>query len=387
MLQLEKKLFDYFNQEVFRDDNGTAVSSGIQRVAGPPAAAVGWRWPPAPPNAPAFPGPCFPVPSQPVGRLLNPHPPVTSPLGPSWGRVLPPAGLRPPASLPVPASVALNAGVLPGERQRARSFGRGTPGSGPAHRGLGFLWKEENHRANLRGHLCGCEHTCACVCVQREVLICVSRCLQFRPPGGHGPCSGRAEGALHLRCPLLLVRQLGLLLTHRRLRAVGTPVGASPHAQVCTCASPLPPPGGHSGLSALVRGRLYHCPHFQFPVHPTSPACHQDHCHPSGTSLSQRPGMVLGFQGLPLKRPPRDHTPHGSAPWSPSAPSSALVPWAPLSGLVTRWVLSFQLWTMPLSRVYLRPLRALTPARLGAPCLCVGGPLALVPGAQKRAHV
>lgn len=32
MLQLEKKLFDYFNQEVFRDDNGTAVS---------PAAALG----------------------------------------------------------------------------------------------------------------------------------------------------------------------------------------------------------------------------------------------------------------------------------------------------------------------------------------------------------
>lgn len=26
MLQLEKKLFDYFNQDVFRDDNGTAVS-------------------------------------------------------------------------------------------------------------------------------------------------------------------------------------------------------------------------------------------------------------------------------------------------------------------------------------------------------------------------
>ena len=27
VLQLEKKLFDYFNQDVFRDNNGTAVSS------------------------------------------------------------------------------------------------------------------------------------------------------------------------------------------------------------------------------------------------------------------------------------------------------------------------------------------------------------------------
>lgn len=33
MLQLEKKLFDYFNQEVFRDDNGTAVSSVVARMA------------------------------------------------------------------------------------------------------------------------------------------------------------------------------------------------------------------------------------------------------------------------------------------------------------------------------------------------------------------
>lgn len=32
MLQLEKKLFDYFNQEVFRDDNGTAVSSVVARM-------------------------------------------------------------------------------------------------------------------------------------------------------------------------------------------------------------------------------------------------------------------------------------------------------------------------------------------------------------------
>ena len=36
MLQLEKKLFDYFNQEVFRDDNGTAVSPAVGCVAGPP---------------------------------------------------------------------------------------------------------------------------------------------------------------------------------------------------------------------------------------------------------------------------------------------------------------------------------------------------------------
>lgn len=52
MLQLEKKLFEYFNQEVFRDDNGTAVS---------PASAV----PPMPP------WPRFLVPSQPRGPLLN----------------------------------------------------------------------------------------------------------------------------------------------------------------------------------------------------------------------------------------------------------------------------------------------------------------------------
>ena len=36
MLQLEKKLFDYFNQEVFRDDNGTAVSPAMRCVVGPP---------------------------------------------------------------------------------------------------------------------------------------------------------------------------------------------------------------------------------------------------------------------------------------------------------------------------------------------------------------
>ena len=41
MLQLEKKLFDYFNQEVFRDDNGTAVSPAVGCVAGPPPAAPG----------------------------------------------------------------------------------------------------------------------------------------------------------------------------------------------------------------------------------------------------------------------------------------------------------------------------------------------------------
>lgn len=42
MLQLEKKLFDYFNQEVFRDDNGTAVS---------PTAAPGSSDPGPPPTA------------------------------------------------------------------------------------------------------------------------------------------------------------------------------------------------------------------------------------------------------------------------------------------------------------------------------------------------
>ncbi|KAL8187174.1 UNVERIFIED_CONTAM: Type I inositol 1,4,5-trisphosphate 5-phosphatase [Gekko kuhli] len=30
MLQLEKKLFDYFNQDVFRDNNGTANDLSVQ---------------------------------------------------------------------------------------------------------------------------------------------------------------------------------------------------------------------------------------------------------------------------------------------------------------------------------------------------------------------
>lgn len=34
MLQLEKKLFDYFNQDVFRDNNGTAVSSLLNSFKG-----------------------------------------------------------------------------------------------------------------------------------------------------------------------------------------------------------------------------------------------------------------------------------------------------------------------------------------------------------------
>lgn len=40
MLQLEKKLFDYFNQEVFHDNNGTAVSSATRcpQAPGPPRA-------------------------------------------------------------------------------------------------------------------------------------------------------------------------------------------------------------------------------------------------------------------------------------------------------------------------------------------------------------
>lgn len=52
MLQLEKKLFDYFNQDVFRDDNGTAVS--LLREALHP----GTRPPhprPLPPGSPALP--------------------------------------------------------------------------------------------------------------------------------------------------------------------------------------------------------------------------------------------------------------------------------------------------------------------------------------------
>lgn len=44
MLQLEKKLFDYFNQEVFREDNGTAVSSSAGRMAFSPALHLPWPW-------------------------------------------------------------------------------------------------------------------------------------------------------------------------------------------------------------------------------------------------------------------------------------------------------------------------------------------------------
>lgn len=40
MLQLEKKLFDYFNQEVFRDDNGTAVSPAVSCIADAPGTRV-----------------------------------------------------------------------------------------------------------------------------------------------------------------------------------------------------------------------------------------------------------------------------------------------------------------------------------------------------------
>lgn len=36
VLQLEKKLFDYFNQDVFRDNNGTAVSSILRHIRGHP---------------------------------------------------------------------------------------------------------------------------------------------------------------------------------------------------------------------------------------------------------------------------------------------------------------------------------------------------------------
>lgn len=73
MLQLEKKLFDYFNQEVFRDDNGTAVSPAFGCVVLPrPTRSV----------ASALPGPRW-VRSQTRGQLLNPHHPITSLLSPS----------------------------------------------------------------------------------------------------------------------------------------------------------------------------------------------------------------------------------------------------------------------------------------------------------------
>ncbi|KAK2507325.1 hypothetical protein MC885_015538 [Smutsia gigantea] len=56
MLQLEKKLFDYFNQDVFRDDNGTADPPGL--------------------------GPCYPVPPPPAvtarGLLTSSHPGAVS---------------------------------------------------------------------------------------------------------------------------------------------------------------------------------------------------------------------------------------------------------------------------------------------------------------------
>lgn len=38
MLQLEKKLFDYFNQDVFRDNNGTAVSWLLNALEG-----ISWK--------------------------------------------------------------------------------------------------------------------------------------------------------------------------------------------------------------------------------------------------------------------------------------------------------------------------------------------------------
>lgn len=67
MLQLEKKLFDYFNQEVFRDDNGTAVSSAVGRVS--------LSFPLlAPPVASALPGPCSPGAVTAQGSAPEPSP-------------------------------------------------------------------------------------------------------------------------------------------------------------------------------------------------------------------------------------------------------------------------------------------------------------------------
>lgn len=72
MLQLEKKLFDYFNQEVFREDNGTAVSS----MDGRTTLSLGWRlpWPQSHQEHASW---CCHSP----GWLLNPHSPVSSLLG------------------------------------------------------------------------------------------------------------------------------------------------------------------------------------------------------------------------------------------------------------------------------------------------------------------
>lgn len=98
MLQLEKKLFDYFNQDVFRDDNGTAVSpaadtpgtapavtarglAGVARgigaasawLPGPPHLSRRrlWAWPPDPPGS---------IPPPTAASLLLREPPAPPPV-------------------------------------------------------------------------------------------------------------------------------------------------------------------------------------------------------------------------------------------------------------------------------------------------------------------
>lgn len=102
---------------------------------------------------------------------------------------------------------------------------------------------------------------------------------------------------------------------------------ARPGVHLC-----LPPPASWGPFWSSRPGKgpsVYHCPHFQFPVHPTSPACHQDHCHPSGTSLSQRPGMCLDFRACLRSVPPGTTPLMGQLPGPPLPPAQLLCPGHP----------------------------------------------------------
>lgn len=67
MLQLEKKLFDYFNQEVFRDNNGTAVSLWSSVAARP----SGDTHAPRPSHYFCLPGTTLPCPCHLQGSALS----------------------------------------------------------------------------------------------------------------------------------------------------------------------------------------------------------------------------------------------------------------------------------------------------------------------------
>ncbi|KAJ8793993.1 hypothetical protein J1605_003403 [Eschrichtius robustus] len=132
MLQLEKKLFDYFNQEVFRDDNGTALSSRALGAPEWPGHLLGLEFP-ALDDASVSRVPQAPPSTRtgPAGGSVPPprHPPASLALHIcgfwAWTRHTPEAaapGRRPPCLLPDPCpSVHPRPGARPGPVTRPPS--------------------------------------------------------------------------------------------------------------------------------------------------------------------------------------------------------------------------------------------------------------------------